>query len=376
MLDELSSMMRIATFLFRREAPLPTAMPRRAKRLICVRVTFASLVPSLVASFAGSCFAWTINSRELVDVQFFTDDSLIILVSAPHAVEPGIYRWLPDADAPTLLCRLASPASFSFDRKTIIERAAGAASELRLHSPSSCRMLDRIKIDGRVLDADVYGSLAVVAQRLPDSSNELRVYGRPAKRMKNKRAKNDRVLARARIGRNVEIGFAPDGRSIVNFDLSDCGATAWRLPTLASLKLPIWMNGSETTFVPGSTFVKRYVNDTLSVAHWPSGTPVYAMAASRTVRLWQLSVTGRYGALHSADAMDTSATTTQSLDWVDFATQKRVHLATGSIDNATITVTGNRVAWVLRNSEQTDIVSVQFAQINAAGNAIATNGVK
>ena len=321
-----------------------------------------AIFASIVASFAAPCLAWTINARELVDVQFLVDDSLIILVSSPNAIEPGIYHWKRGADAPTKLCAIASPSSFSFDRKTIIERVAGAAPELRLYAPSSCRMLDRIKVEGAVVDADVRGNVVAVALRLPDKSNELRIYGKPTKR-----AKIRSMLARTETGRNVEMGFAPDGRSIVNFDLSDGGAAAWRVASLASVKLPTWMELGETTFVPGSAFVKRYENDSLSVAHWPSGALVYTIAAVQAVRLRQLSVTGRFGALHRVNS---AVADEQSLDWVDFSTQKRVHLATGSIDNAAINAAGTRVAWVLRKSDAVDMVSVQLAQINVAGNAI------
>jgi len=332
---------------------------------------FRRTLASIVASFAVPSFAWTINARELVDVQFSADDSLTILVSSPNAVEPGIYRWQRDAHEPTLLCKIVSPTSFSFDRKTVIERVSGAKSELRLYEPSSCRLLDRININATVLDADVRGTRVAVAVRLAGAGNELRVYERHTQL-----AKGDPVLARAEIGRNVEMGFAPDGRSIINFDLSDGGVAAWRVPSLATLTLPIWMNDGETTFVPGSTFVKRYVNDALSVARWPSGASVYTMAAWRTVRLRQLSATGRFGALHTVDASDLSDANAQSVDWIDFATQKRVRLATGSVDNAAINADGSRVAWVLRSTERPDWVSVHFAQITAAGDANVASDAK
>lgn len=221
------------------------------------------------------------------------------------------------------------------------------------------------------MDADVHGKLVAVALRLPDAPGELRLYGTPIRR-----AINDKVLARAVIGRNVEMGFAPDGRSIVNFDLSDGGATAWRVPTLAPINMPAWMTDGETTFVPGSQWVKRYRGDTLSVARWPGGTPVYTISAARTVRLRQLSVTGRFGVLHNFEASDPQVASGQSLDWTDFATQRRVRVASGSIDNAAINASGSRVAWASRSAEQANQVSVQFAQINAEGNAIATNGAK
>lgn len=329
-----------------------------------VKFSFFFAAIALLITISSTSHGWTINSRELVDVQFSADDSLIILVSAPHAVEPGIYHWPRHASAATLLCRIASPTTFSFDRKTIIERVAGAASELRLYSPSSCRLLDRIKFDGDVLDADARGKLVAVALRLPDQTTELRVYPTPSIR-----AENVAALARAVIGRNVEMGFAPDGRSIVNFDLSDGGAATWRVPSLASVALPAWMAEGETTFVPGSTFVKRYLKDSMSVARWPGGSAVYTVPSPRSVRLRQLSATGRYGALHSAEALDAAG---QALDWIDFAAQKRIRLATGSIDNAAIDATGKRVAWVLRSSEHVDQVSVEFAHIHANGSTISS----
>lgn len=322
-------------------------------------------VLAMLASLSSISHAWIVTARELVDVQFLADDSLIILVSAPNAIEPGIYRWQRDATAPTLLCRISSPTSFSFDRKTILERVAGETPELRLYAPSNCQILDRVKLEGEVLDADARGKSVAVALRLRDQPNELRLYGQPAKR-----AKHARVLGRAVIGRNVEMGFSPDGRSLVNFDLSDGGAQAWRVPSLTRTTLPTWMTAgeAETTFVPGSMFVKRYLNDTLSVARWPGGTPVYTMSATRSVRLRQLSGTGRYGVLHRHDDLG------ESLDWVDFGGQKRVHLAAGSIDNAAISGVGSRVAWVLRSSENADQVSVWVAQVDVDGSVIRLRG--
>lgn len=329
--------------------------------LTYLRVAFATLIASVVTS----SFAWTITARELVDVQFAADDSLLILVSAPKAVEPGIYRWQHDAAEPTLLCRLSSPTSFSFDRKTIIERVAGLAPEVRLYSPATCELLDSIKVDGRVLDVDVRDDKVAIALRFLGASSELRLY-----HSRSKRGSFDSPLARAVVGGNVEMGFAPDGRSIVNFDLSDGGAATWRVPNLAPVKWPWWTKDGETTFVPGSAFVKRYANDTLSVARWPSGAAVYTMAAARTVRLRQLSVTGRFGMLHR---FEPNLAPNQSLDWFDFATQRGVNLATGSIDNAAINASGGRVAWALRSNDQANRVSVQFAQINAEGAAVVTN---
>ena len=288
-------------------------------------------------------------------MQFSEDDSLVILVSAPGASSPGAYLWRRDADAPTLLCPLSSPTSFSFDRKTIIERVNGKPSELRLYDPSTCRMWARVPVDGKVIDADVHGKHIAVALELGGASEpvyELRTY-----------TQKGRVLARSPIGRNIELGFAPDGHSVVNFDLSEGRALAWRMPTLTRAALPAWLASGEATFVPGSALVKRYVNDTLSVVSWPNGKLVYSTASFRSSRLRQLSVTGRFGVIHAQDNMG------EALDWLDFVTAKRTRIATGSIDNAAINNVGSHVAWALRKNDAVDLVQIHLVRVNADGAA-------
>ncbi len=322
----------------------------------------------LVLSATSACWShgWAVTARELVDVQFGNDETLIILVSAPNAVEPGIYRWSQDEAAPSLLCNISSPAAFSFDRKTILERVAGSASELRVYNASTCRALHRVRVEGAILDADARGKYVAIALRTNDGVNELRLYG-----LAEPRGKLPPVLATATIGRNVELGFAPDGRSVVNFDPSDGILGLWQRPSLASTNPPAWISVGETTFVPGSMFVKRYVADTLSVARWPSGINVYTLAVPRSVRLRQLSTTGRYGVLHQRDD------TVEALEWVDFASQKRVRLDAGSIDHAAINSSGSRVAWAQRNHEKGDEVIVRRAviktMISADGSVVNYN---
>jgi hypothetical protein len=306
----------------------------------------AALVACLFGTICPASHGWTIASRELVDLQFAADDSLIILVSAPSATEPGIYRWLPNAPAPTLLCKISSPASFSFDRKTIVERVAGASPELQIYSPSTCALGPRLGVEGRALDVDVHGKHVAVVLRLADVSNELRIY-----------ALTGRELARTDIGRNVEIGFAPDGLSVVNFDFNDSGGAAWSVPTLATEALPAWFGSGETTFVPGGSFVKRYVDAALSVAQWPSGKPLFSATMPRSARLRQLSSTGRFGLLHAHGVSG------ESLDWLDFLTAKRVRIASGSIDNATINGSGTRVAWAQRGNDATQRVDISVEPV-------------
>lgn len=298
---------------------------------------------------ASAASAWTVSSRELVDLEYASDQSLRILVSAPAAVAPGLYRWPPDAAKPTLLCHISGPATFSFDRAQVIERISGVASIVRIYNPLNCRKLATIRVDARALDTDVRGRHVAVAVRLSDGKYELRLYSR-----------RGRLIARTSVGRNVEMGFAPDGRSLVNFDLSDRGATIWRVPSLASVAPPAWLGDAENTFVPGSTYVKRYGDDTLSVVRWPSGKVVHAVPASRAVRLRELSTSGRYGALHERRDVG------ESLDWMDFATRRRVPLTTGSIDHASINAAGNAVAWSLRDADDSNQVHIQRASIPGA----------
>ena len=314
---------------------------------------FRSALAIFFMAFSALSFAWEIKSRELIDVQFSVNDSLIILVSAPGAKDPGIYLWPRDANTPTQLCPLSSPTSFSFDRKTIIERVNGTPSELRLYDPLTCRMWARVPINGKVIDADVSGEHIAVALRwvgATEPTYELRSYNTKG-----------HVLARTSTGRNIEMGFAPDGRSVVNFDLSDSGAFAWSMPTLARTALPAWLAAGEATFVPGSSLVKHYVDDTLSVLQWPSGKLIYSTISSRSTRLRQLSVTGRFAVVHAQADAD------EMLDRLDFVTAKRTRIAVGSIDNAAINSIGDSVAWALRKKNMVDQVQINVAQINAEG---------
>lgn len=311
------------------------------------------LVATLLAALSATCFAWEISSRELVDMQFLADDTLIILVSPPGATDPGIYRWQYGATEPFLMCKISSRAAFSFDRKTIIERVAGQSHELRLYDPSDCRLRARVPVEGRVLDVDVHEDQVAIALGTGGRANELRLY-----------STSGRVLARTEIGRNVEMGFAPDGHTVVNFDPSDGGAIAWHAPTLVRQPLPAWIFSGESTFVPGSSFVKRYVDGMLSVMTWPAGTTRYSIPSTRSVRLRQLSASGRFGVAH------TQSDIVGTLDWIDFDAENRVRLTTGNVDHAAINSAGNLTAWALRHKAKNHRVEVRYARVNANGDVV------
>ena len=305
--------------------------------------------------WTNNAMAWTLVSRELVDMQFAADDALIVLVSAPGATAPGLYRWPRGAAAAKQLCTIESPASFSFDRKLIIERVGRVNSLLRLYNANDCRVIAEIDIDGTVADADVHGNDVALAVRLPDSQYELRLL--------TKRKRGYAVLAVQPASRNLELGFAPDGKTLLNFDLSDRGSggtassLAWRLPTLKALELPAWAVDGQTTFVAGSRLIARYLGNTLAVARWPSGKLIHSVPASTSVRIRQLSGDGRFAVVHEringADA----------LGWIDFATAKRVPMAQGSIDHAAISATGQALAWSMRSADSMDQISVQRTRI-------------
>ena len=274
-----------------------------------------------------------IDARELVDVEFAPDGALSILVSAPGTAAPGLYRWPVGSAALTKLCDIAAPSFFSFDRKVVIERVRGTPSRVRVFSPHDCRLITDVEVEGRALDvdADLRGQHIAVATRLSEKQIALQLYDLRGTQ-----------LATAPIGRNVEMGFSPDGRMIVNFDLSDAGARAWSVPKLADVTLPRWLSAAEATFVPGSNFVKRYDAGKLSITRWPMGTTLHSIKTSRSLRLRQLSHDGSIGIVHEylrgADR----------LDWINFATGQRSALAAGSIDNAALSPDLQWAAWTLR----------------------------
>jgi hypothetical protein len=226
-------------------------------------------------------------SRELVDVEFQADQSLAILLSVPGTVAPGLYRWGLNDAQPQKLCDIHAPSFFSFDRNVVIERERGANSRVRLYSPSDCRLLATINVAGNVLDVDVRDRYLAAAVRLAEKQIALQLF-----------SLDGQLLSSAGIGRNVEMGFAPDGAMLVNFDLSDVGLQAWRIPRLTNILLPHWLHDTNVTFVPGSRFVKRYQDDTLSIARWPIGTPVH------TIHRRPVWGCARAGARHRGVAVD------------------------------------------------------------------------
>jgi hypothetical protein len=273
---------------------------------------------------------FAVQSRELVDVEFMRDGALMILVSAPSAAAPGLYRWPANASAPTKLCNLYAVSTFSFDRRYVIERD----SRVRVYSAADCSKVADIDVGGRPLDVDARDEqIAVAARGEQGIALQLRDF-------------NGQLLASVRVGRNVEMGFAPDGQSIVNFDLSDAGPRKWSLPTLAAIREPAWMARSEVTFVPGARYVKRYSNGQLILVRWPSGHPLHTISASRNTRLRQVSDDGSVGLVHEY------ASRVDRLEWVNFVSGTRVQLAQGdqrgSIDNAALSGDLAQVAWTQR----------------------------
>jgi hypothetical protein len=268
----------------------------------------------------------------------------MVLVSAPGSDEPGLYRWPQGSNRIQLVCRIASPAMFSFDRKTIIERARGDTSQLNFYTADTCARVGTLAVDGRVLDADVRGHQVAVALRTSANDLVIRLFRLPGE-----------LIAETAVGRNIEMGFAPDGRSLVNFDVSDGGQALWRWPDLQRQALPSWSTDGELTFVAGADFVKRYSEQTLTVARWPDGVPLYSIAATRGMRLRELSADGRYGVMqHRSGGAET-------LEWVDFAsTQRRVMAQrnNGSIDHAAIDASGKHVAWTERSGDKPNQVTV------------------
>lgn len=322
---------------------LPTLFCTRVARLGLTAAASAALMTPLIApalAQAGAS-AFAVTSRELVDVQFTANGDARVLLSAPGAPAPGLYAWSPRAAAPTPLCTLAAPAAFSFDRRRVIERQYGAPAQVRVYDVEHCRLLARVPVaDGVAVDADASRRYIAVAVRHADGTRRLRLH--------NFRG---RLLASTPVSANVEIGFAADGRSLLNFDLgdrSDDRSGAWTLPELAVATLPAWATGGEASFVPGTGFVKRYQDEALALLRWPDGRAMHTVAAGATTRLRALSASGRFGLLHERRDSE------EALDWMDFATGKRlsvVRAAAGSIDHAALSADGRQLIWAQRSPD-------------------------
>jgi hypothetical protein len=317
-------------------------------------------VAALVVLLASPAFAWTVRSRELVDVEMLANGALSILLSAPGTESPGLYHWAAGVAAPKKLCAINAASFISFNRRVVIERIRGEQDSLRLYDVSSCAVLGQVDTRGRVIDADARGALVAAAVEYSDGERALELY-----------TKRGRRIAKADVGRNVELGFAPDGKTLINFDLSDTGNTnatdgaragaSWQLRSLAHRPSPNWMSKDEVTFIPGAQYVKRYSEGALSIVSWSTGKPKYTLPKTRTVRIRQLSQDGRYGVIHERLQQ------TDSLVWLDFATGTRVALSEGSIDHAAINASGTRVAWARRGGLVDDEVTILRATVSSSG---------
>ena len=311
---------------------------------------------AVLASLSFPAFAWTVKSRELVDVELDSKGALNILVSAPGAPSPGLYQWPSGALEPTKICDIGSPSFFSFNRLIVMERVSGVHDALRLYDASTCAPLGQIDTVGRIIDADARDELAAIAVQYAGDARALELYSFRGKR-----------VASTGIGRNVELGFAPDGKTLLNFDLSDSMNAAWRLRPLARTPSPRWMNKGEVTFIPGAQFVKQYADGALSIVQWATGSTKYVTPLSRTARVRQLSHDGRYGVIHERVALG------DLVAWFDFATGTRGHLGTASIDHASISADGSKVAWTERGGPKNDEVSIRRASVSATGAVTVEN---
>lgn len=305
--------------------------------------------------------AQTFTSRELVDVELADSNTLVILISEPGAIAPGVYHWPRAAASPTRKCKLNAPASFSFDRRLVIERPRGEPSVVNVFDFRSCRRLAHIRLPGRVLiDADAHHRYVAIASRDNEGVRSIRLY--------NFRGKQ---LAETAVGANVEMGFSPDGKALVNFDLSDkadARSDIWTLPRLARVPGPAWAAIGETTFVHGTRFVKRYTENSLAVARWPDGRLLYAVKVDHNARLRSISANGRFGLLHERQER------LEVLDWVDFASGRRLTVASGQhggIDHATIDSAGSTVAWTERGADGENRVTVRRASIDIRSDGVS-----
>ena len=308
------------------------------------------MTTAIVFTLAFPACAWTIKSRELVDIEIAASGALTILVSAPGTESPGLYRWKPGAAEPTKVCNLPSPSFFSFNRRIVIERVRDDPVSIRVYDATTCAPLGEVEASGRVLDADARGDLVAIAIQQADDARTLELYTLRGKR-----------LATAEIGRNVELGFAPDGKTLLNFDLSDAVNATWQVRSLARAAPPVWMNTDEVTFIAGAQYVTRYAQGALSIVHRSTGKPKYVTPTARTVRVRQLSRDGRYGVIHERLPQG------DLLARPDFATGTRMPLGEGSIDHDAINASGTHVAWSMRGGATAEEVTIMRATVNQNG---------
>lgn len=281
-------------------------------------------------------------SRELVDLEVSPGGAVLILVSAPESPAPGLSRWEVGATTPKATCAIQGRTAFSFDRNHVLEFtgiADGTKPTLRVRNATSCKLERAIAANQMIVDADVRGGFITIATR------ENAVDGR----LLHLLDRRDRIVASTAVGRNLELGFAPDGRSVVNFDPSDDGPTLWRVPSLQALPWPAWSRGQAPTFIPATSIVAYRSGDRTALVHWPEGRPLAASILPPDSRLHRVSANARLALITQRGRGQ------ERLLVHDFARHRSATIfegPPGSIDHASISADGRWIAWSERDSLQ------------------------
>lgn len=289
-----------------------------------------------------------VQSRELVDVEIAVDGTVLILLSAPDTPTPGLFRWATNVATPTLKCSITGRAAFSFDRRRILEFTGthdGSQPALRVRRADSCTVTREIASNEAIVDADARGDAVVIATRaVASDGHSLIVLDRQGL-----------AVASVPVGRNIELGIAPDGRAVANFDPSDDGPALWRLPSLQRAVWPAWTHGQGLLFLPAAPIVGRVAADRTVLIRWPDGTPLSSSRLPPNARLHRVSADARFALVTERGRGQ------ERLLLHDFRRHQSATLfegASGSIDHASMSRDGRWLAWATRDAMREHSVRV------------------
>jgi hypothetical protein len=274
----------------------------------------------------------TIYSPRDVDV-VFVQDALIVLAQSGG-------RWttmeFQRDGALHTRCALPGRSWFSLDRKSVISVFVRARAMMEVIDPVSCEVRSSIETDTLVSDGDANAlSARVVSASREGGARAITLRGITGER-----------IAGLGTARNAEIGFTPDGNTVVNFDHAGGKHQFWRAADGAPLPSPFSV-GDDIHFTLDGKIAFATQPGTLTRYAWHDGIAhdgqTIAVEAREVMR--GASARGSSVLMQSPNAAEPAAPIVRLLDT---KTQDSFELGRGHIDATALSADGRAAAIAIR----------------------------
>ncbi len=261
----------------------------------------------------------------------FVDEKLLTL-----AFSQGQWRTYQIDGQDQLLerCTFKGKSWLTYDKRAVISMTRSAVgSRIVVSHPRTCVELVDTVVTANVHDADVQ----IAAKRIVISAREA---GRVQLLLFSTDGEH---LARLGFARNAELGFSPDGNTVINFDHAGSKASLWRARDGASQSNP-FDSGVDLIFAPESpvVFSTRPGRATRHSGLLGDAQPL-VLSGDEVIRN-----ASRFGASIVVQAPNLQQPAFPNLRLIDLASNASVALGSGHIDAVAMDSAGTEVAVAIR----------------------------